>query len=200
MKDRQSIKMLHDLLLKYRPSLQGEALSYMKEWGQIRVFKKGTIYKRGHESNNNWCLILNGLVAKEHMDHRGKSSNERICTSGNYFVCTRHAYTQRAESFIVIFLADSLIYEIDNTAFQNAVKTFPDISYIYHVLKQQKLDYSHDLLHIRGLHFEFRVSEFHRRFPELVNLLTITQKRQFLKIGNNRDYYKSFRYYLKGGR
>lgn len=181
---------------KYSPDLSDAAQAHLKRHGKTRTFSKGGVYKPGQETKHKWCLVLSGLVLKEQLDNRGKASTVRICRDFDYFVCTRHPYTERTEKHTIIFLQDTVLYEIDNEYFKKVVDNHPCMSRVYHILKQHKLDQANDLDYIRSLHFEYRIYELCNRFPKLSESLTVEQTRLLLRISNNRDYYKAFRYYL----
>lgn len=182
---------------KYSPELSDAAQAHLKRHGKIHAYPKGGVYKLGQETKHKWCLLLSGLVQKEQLSPKGKASTVRICTDLDYFVGTRHPYTDRTEQHTIVFLQDSILYEIDNEKFQQAVDHHPCMSRVYHILKQHKLDQANDLAYVRGLHYEYRIYELYKRFPKIADSLTVEQARLLLEISNNRDYYTAYRYYLR---
>ncbi|ERJ60027.1 cyclic nucleotide-binding domain-containing protein [Sphingobacterium paucimobilis] len=184
-----------DYFQKYT-DLSAEAKAYLTQHGKIHSGAKGSPYKLTQQQKNTWCFILSGMVVKEHLNHNGKPCIDRFSIAGDYFVGTRHAFTKRAESFTIVFAHETTYYEINNTAFQEAVNRFSCISYVYHIFKQHKLDQANDLAYIRSLHYMYRIHALYKRMPLLAALLTVEQRRLLLEIANNRDYYAAQRYYI----
>jgi hypothetical protein len=78
------------------------------------------------------------------------------------------------------------------------VETFPCLKSVYHILTQHKLN--HALRHqhtIHALRTEERLHDLNFYRPQLIKLLTVDQKKAFLGITNNREYYKAKRYMEK---
>ncbi|MDR2273523.1 MAG: Crp/Fnr family transcriptional regulator [Sphingobacterium sp.] len=179
---------------KYR-TLDNEPRELLQRFGRIRQYRKGDFFKQEDEPIEKWCFVLEGLVSKEHTNSAGQPVIERICEPGAYFTGTKHAFSKSNEPVAIHFLQHTTLFEIRNQYFQDMVETFPCLKSIYHILTQHKLN--HALRHqhtIHALRTEERLHDLYFYRPQLIKLLTVDQKKAFLGITNNREYYKAKRY------
>lgn len=182
---------------KYR-KLGDEVQELLGRFGKIRQYRKGHFFKYEDESIAKWCFVLQGLVAKEHINSAGRLVIERICEPGAYFTGTKHVFSSSGEPVAIRFLQDTVLYEIRSSYFQQLVESDAALQEVYHIFTQHKLN--HALRHqhtVHALRSEERLYDLYLYRPQLLKLLTVEQKKAFLGITNNREYYRAMRYLNK---
>ena len=178
--------------------LQNEPKELLQQFGRIHRYRKGDYFKQEDEPIEKWCLVLEGLVSKEHINSAEQLVIERICEPGAYFTGTKHLFSKSSEPVSIHFLRDTTLFEIRNQYFQDMVETFSDLKAVYHILTQHKLNHAVRHQHtIHALRSEERLHDLYLYRPQLIELLTVEQKKAFLGITNNREYYKAKRYLEK---
>ncbi|GEM63380.1 hypothetical protein SF1_13620 [Sphingobacterium faecium NBRC 15299] len=186
---------MQDFFSKYH-QLSASAKNYIKEHGKLHFYKKGSYYKIAGIPMSTWCFIIDGVVAKEVLEADTFIRIERINGKNEYFTGSNHPYSDRATSVAIKFLQPTILYEISNSHFKHALKQYPELSTIFHILKQHKVNRLQDIVHILKLPPLHRVHELSLKMPHIMPLLTIKERRSFLNISCDRDYYKSLRYHL----
>lgn len=179
-------------------TLDNELKELLRHFGRIRKYRKGDFFKQGYEPIEKWCFVLEGLVSKEHINSADQLVIERICEPGAYFTGTKHVFSRSSEPIAIHFLRDTTLFEIRNQYFQDMVETFPGLKAVYHILTQHKLNHAVRHQHtIHALRSEERLHDLYLYRPQLIKLLTVDQKKAFLGITNNREYYRAKRYIEK---
>jgi len=179
-------------------TLDDELKELLQHFGRIHRYRKGDFFKQEYEPIEKWCFVLEGLVSKEHINSADQLVIERICEPGAYFTGTKHLFSRSSEPVAVHFLRDTTLFEIRNQYFQDMVETFPGLKAVYHILTQHKLNHAVRHQHtIHALRAEERLHDLYLYRPQLIKLLTVDQKKVFLGITNNREYYRAKRYMEK---
>lgn len=182
---------------KYR-TLEDELRELLQHFGRIRLYKKGTFFKQEDEPVEKWCFVLEGLVSKEHINSAGHLVIERVCEPGAYFTGTKHLFSRSSEPVAIRFLQHTTLFEIRNQYFQDMVETSPVLKAVYHILTQHKLNHAVRHQHtVHALRAEERLHDLYLYRPTLIKLLTVDQKKAFLGITNNREYYRAKHYMEK---
>lgn len=178
--------------------LSNEAKQDLKSIGKITVHPKGSYYKHEDESVSKWCFVLEGLVSKEHFNSDERLVIERICEVNSYFVGTKHSFSTTGEPLSIKFLKPTVLYEIRNTQLQSLLDRHRELASVYHRLTQHKLNHSNRHIHrTNGLVAEERLYDLYLERPNLIAQLTVEQKCAFLKLTNNKAYYRAKRYLEK---
>jgi len=177
--------------------LSERSKTYLKERGKLSFYKKGNYYKIAGIPMSTWCFIIDGVVAKEVLEADTTVRIERISGKNEYFTGTNHPYSDTATAVAIKFLQPTILYEISNTDFKHALVQHPELSVIFHILKQHKVNRLQDIVHILNLPPAHRVHELYLKMPHIMPLLTIKERRSFLNISCNRDYYIALRYHIK---
>jgi len=178
--------------------LDDELKELLNRFGGIRRYRKGDFFKQEDEPIEKWCFVLEGLVSKEHTNSADQLVIERVCEPGAYFTGTKHVFSRSSEPIAIHFLRDTTLFEIRNQYFQDMVETFPGLKAVYHILTQHKLNHAVRHQHtIHALRSEERLHDLNFYRPQLIKLLTVDQKKAFLGITNNREYYRAKRYMEK---
>ena len=179
-------------------TLDDELKELLQHFGSIRKYRKGNFFKQEYEPIEKWCFVLEGLVSKEHINSAEQLVIERICEPGAYFTGTKHVFSRSSEPVAIRFLRDTTLFEIRNQYFQDMVETFSGLKSVYHILTQHKLNHAVRHQHtIHALRSEERLHDLYLYRPQLIKLLTVDQKKAFLGITNNREYYRAKRYIEK---
>lgn len=171
--------------------------TYLKENGKLNFYQKGSYYKIAGIPMPAWCFIIDGVVAKEVLEADTTIRIERISGQNDYFTGCNHPYSDTATAIAIKFLQPTILFEISNTNFKHAQEQYPELSAIFHVLKQHKVNRLQDIVHILNLPPSHRVHELFLKMPHIMPLLTIKERRSFLNISCDRDYYKSLRHHLE---
>jgi len=177
--------------------LKKEHLDFLMEHGQIHSFKRGEYYISTQETKQRWCILLEGLIAFEVLGPRNQIVIERIGLAGQYFSGTKHIYSTHGEGTAVHFLRASIVYEIRNKDLQEGINSYPEISQLYHILKQHQLDIVKVFLRIHKLERNARLSYLYWQFPELWQQLTIRQLCSLLDFTNTKQYYRALAAYYR---
>lgn len=190
----QTMERIYVQFERYSP-LDEKAKQDLRTLGKIRKYDKGTYYKHEDEAISRWCFIIQGLVSKEHFNSDERLVIERICTTNEYFVGTKHSFSSTGEPLAIRFLRPTLVYEIRNSHLQQLLDKHHELKAVYHRLVQRKLNHSNRHIHrTNGVIAEERLHDLYLDRPDLISQLTVEQKRAFLKLPNNQAYYKAKRY------
>lgn len=177
-------------------TLSEASQSYLKDYGKLKFYKKGAYYKMANIPISTWCFIIDGVVAKEVLEADTTIRIERISGKNEYFTGSNHPYSDTPTAIDIKFLQPTILYEISNHDFQHALLHYPELSTIFHILKQHKVNRLQDIVHILKLPPMHRMHQLYLTMPHILPLLTIKERRSFLNISCDREYYKSLRHHL----
>ena len=177
-------------------TLSRETLEFLYRYGKLNSYCKGEYYIDLYTTKNSFCILLDGLVAYEIMQQKGKVVIELVAVPYQYFSGTKHIYSNTGEEVAIRFLRDSTVYEIKNEHLQKGVNTYPELSNLYHILKQHYVDSFKVFLRLQNLERDLRLWYLYSNMPELEHeSLTIEQLCSLLGYTDNRQYYKALDYY-----
>lgn len=174
-----------------------ELHTFLIKNGRIRFYKRNDYYKHPDEKSNHWCFLLKGTLIYEAIDEAGRVKIINVTLENEYFSGTLHPFTERSLPFALRFISASKFYQIHNTRFREAMEQFPQFNGIINVLKQREINKLALFTEIFRSPLIKRLALFENHFPKMARRLTVAQQLQFLDFSNERDFYKSQRYYHK---
>lgn len=178
-------------------TLSQESKDFLSSHGRIRTFQKGSYFMGQHELKHKWCFLLEGLIGYEILDRHGKMQLERLGTINQYFVGTKHAYSPNGATVAVRFLQNSTTYTISNIYLQTGIRQYPELSQVYHILKQHSLDALHVFIRLNKLDRIVRLAYLYQQFPHVKEQLTVRQTCSLLGYTNTKQYYQALEYYYE---
>lgn len=179
-------------------SIPHDARLFLERHGQIRQYKKNTIFSSPDEPKYYWCFTLEGLVAGLHYAKDGKTNSFRwLSTPYSYFTGTEHAFTRRAGNIYTEFLMDTTFVQLPGTLAIIGQQQYPAISELFHILKQ------HQVYHLRNYVLLLQEKKYDERYrmlieemPEIIQHSTNKIQQRFLQVGNG-TFYRIKKRYLK---
>lgn len=171
--------------------------TFLMQNGRIRLYERNDFYKHAEEKSNYWCFLLKGTLIYEAIDETGKVKIMNVALEHEYFSGTSHPFTDRSLPFSLRFISRAKCYQIHYHQFREAMDQFPQFNGIINVLKQREINKLSLLTEIFRSPLIERLTLLENHFPKIARRLTVAQQLQFLDFSNERDFYKSQRYYHK---
>ncbi|MEH6305251.1 hypothetical protein RYH73_06330 [Olivibacter sp. CPCC 100613] len=140
-----------------------DARLFLENHGQIKQYRKSTIFSSPDEPKYYWCFTLEGLVAGLHYAKDGKKSSFRwLSIPNSYFTGTEHVFTRRAGSVYTTFLKDSTVFQLRADAASTAQRRYTAVSEFFHILKQ------HQLTRLRNHVLLLQTTDYYERYRILI--------------------------------
>ncbi|WP_159634755.1 hypothetical protein [Sphingobacterium composti Ten et al. 2007 non Yoo et al. 2007] len=178
--------------------LSEQAIDYLYIHGRIKKYRKGSIFILQQDTNNLSCLLLDGLAGCSIMNHKYDLALTKVITPFNYFVGSKHIYSNKGSRENIEFLKDSEGFIINRINVQHAIRSFPEFSLIYHILKERNIAMCSHFIHLHKIKYVDRLSFLYHHFPEVKNQLTIQQLCSLLGYTNSKQYYFALEKYYQG--
>lgn len=173
-----------------------DARLFLERHGQIKQYRKSTIFSSPDEPKYYWCFTLEGIAAGLHYSKDGRTSSFRwLSIPNSYFTGTEHAFTRRTGNVYTTFLKDTVVFQLHADVASTAQQHYPAVSEFFHILKQHQLTRLRNhilLLQTRDYYERYRILV--EEMPEIINSCDVGIQQKYAHLSHGTFYRMKKRY------
>lgn len=147
-----------------------DALNFVIQKGTIKHFKKNDLIKLADEPLPYLFVVLEGYVGGYQLNDQQDLVLVELVLPKDYFNGTKHPFSKSATRTEYRALTSVIIFQLHHLHAQEGQKRFPDISEVFHIQKQRKINFLN--IHVFLLQ-EQNLSKRYHRFRKVLPMLAL---------------------------